>query len=76
MFEILHEKTKKTKSMIVTRSRTIAPGYCDLTLGATELEEVKSLRIFGVTLDSKLTFETHVREIVSKAARSMGSCAE
>ena len=63
---------KKTKVMVVSRSRTIAPGYGDLTLGGTELEEVKSLRILGMTFDSKLTFETHVREVASKAARSLG----
>ena len=35
----------KTKSMVVSRSRTIAPGYGDLTLDGAELEEIKSLRI-------------------------------
>ena len=57
-------------------SLTYAPSYGDLALGVAELEEVKSLRILGVTLDSKLTFETYLREFVSKAARSMVSCAE
>ena len=32
---------KKTKSIVVSRSRTYAPDYGDLTLSATELEEVK-----------------------------------
>ena len=58
--------------MVVYRSQTYAPGYGDLTLGDAELEDVKSLRIFRVTFDSKLTFETHLREVVSKAARSLG----
>ena len=34
-------------------------------------EEVKSLCILVVTLDSKLTFETHLREVVSRATRSL-----
>ena len=38
-----------------------------LTLSDAELEEVKGLRILEVTLDSKLTFETYLREVVSKA---------
>ena len=63
---------KKTKFMVVSQSRTIAPGYGELTVGSTELEEVKSLRILGVTLNSNLTFEMHVRGVVSKAARSLG----
>ena len=36
------------------------------------LRRSTSLRIHGVTLDSKLTFETNLREVVVKAARSMG----
>ena len=57
--------------MGVSRSRTLAPGYGDFTLGGTELEEVNGLRILGTTVDSKLTFETHLREVVSKTARSL-----
>ena len=34
---------RKTKSMVVSRSRTNAHGYGDLTLGSAELEEIKSL---------------------------------
>ena len=69
---------KKMKSMVVSRSRTIASGYGDLHLSGAELEGTRSLRILGVTLDSKLTFETHSREVVSKAAGSLGvgSCAK
>ena len=67
---------KKTKSMVVNRSRTSAPGYGDLTLGGAELEELKSPRILGETFDSRLTFDIHLREVVSKAVRNLGSCAE
>ena len=61
---------KKTKSMMVSRSWT--NGCSDLTLGGAELEEVKCFRIVGVTSDSKLRIETHLREVVSKAAWSLG----
>ena len=61
---------KKTKLIVVSRSRTYASGYGNLTLGCAELEEV-SLRILGVSYDSKLTFEIHLREAVSKAARTL-----
>ena len=63
---------EKTKSTVVGRSRTVAPGYDDLTVGGAVLEEVKSLRILGVTLDSMLTLETHLPEVVSQVARSLG----
>ena len=64
---------KETKSMVISRSRTNAPGYGDLTLDGAKLEEVKSRRILGVSLDSNLSFETYLREVVSKAARSLGA---
>ena len=46
---------RKTKSMMISRSRTCAPGYSNLTLDGEELEELKlkSLPILGVTLDPK-----------------------
>ena len=62
---------KKTKSMAVSRFRTIAPGHGDLTIAGDELEEVKGLRILGVILNSKLVFETYLLEVVSTAARSL-----
>ena len=63
--------SRKTNAMVVSRSRTIALGYGDLTLGDAKLEKLQSLRILEVTLDSKLPFETHLREVVSRAARSL-----
>ena len=44
----------------------------DVNLGGAELEEVKSLSILGVAVDSKLTFKTQLRKVVSNAARSLG----
>ena len=43
---------KKTKSIVANQSRTNASGYGDLTLGDAKLEEINSLRILGVTLNS------------------------
>ena len=63
---------KKTESIVINRSRTSAPGYGELTLGGAELEEVKSLRILGVTFDPKLTFEMWCR----RQPGILGSCAE
>ena len=41
---------KKTKSIVVSWSRTRAPDYGELTLGGAELK-VESLHIIGITLD-------------------------
>ena len=48
------------------------PGYDYLTLSGAELEEVNGLRILGITLDSKMTFMTHLREIAWNASGSLG----
>ena len=63
---------KKTRSRAVSRSRTIAAGYADLTLGSGKIGEAKSLCILEVALVTKLTFEFHLRNVVSKVARSLG----
>ena len=58
--------------MAASRLRAYAPGYVDLTLGGAELFKKIRRRILGVTLDSKLTFEAYLREVMSKAARNLG----
>ena len=57
----------KTKTMIVSRSRTMHPQSPPLTIGGTVLKESDGLVILGVTFDSKMTFEKHLRS-VSRAA--------
>ena len=56
-----------TKSMIVSRSRTMHPQSPTLPIGKTVLKESDDLVILGVTFESKLTFEKHLR-LVSRAA--------
>ena len=46
----------KTKTMIVSRSRTMYPQPPPLTIDGTVLKESDDLDILGVTFDSKLTF--------------------
>ena len=48
----------KTKTMIVSRSRTMHPHSLPLTIGGTVLKESDDLGILGVTFDSKITFES------------------
>ena len=57
----------KTKTMIVSRSRTMHPQSPPLTIGETVLKESDDLVILGVTFDSKMTFEKHLHS-VSRAA--------
>ena len=53
----------KTKTMIVSRSRTMHPQSPPLTIGGTVLKESDDIFILGVTFDSKMTFEKHVRSV-------------
>ena len=60
----------KTKTMIVTRSRTVHPQLTPLTLDGTVLKESADLVILGVTFDAKKTFEKHLRAVSSVAVQT------
>ena len=62
----------KTKTVVVSRSRTVYPEHPALTVGDCVLKESGSVVILGVTFDSKLTFEKHIRTIVSAASQKLG----
>ena len=51
----------KTKTMIVSRPRTVHLQLTSLTLDGTVLNESADLVILGVTFDAKMTFEKHLR---------------
>ena len=57
----------KTKSMIVSKLYTMHPQPPPLTIGRTVLKESDDRVMLGVTFDSKMTFEKHLRS-VSRAA--------
>ena len=57
----------KTKTMIVTKTCTMNPHSPTLTIGRTVLKETDDLVVFGVTFDSKMTFQKHLC-LVSRAA--------
>ena len=62
----------KTKTMIVSRKRTIHPQLTSLTLDGNVLGESADLVISGVTFDAKMTFEKHLRSVSSAAAQRLG----
>ena len=62
----------KTKTMIVSRSRTMHPQSPTLTIGGTVLKESDDLVILGVTFDSKMTFEKHLRSVYRAASQRLG----
>ena len=62
----------KTKTMLVSRSRTMHPQSPPLTIGGTVLKESDNLVILGVTFDSKMTFEKHLRSVSRAASQRLG----
>ena len=62
----------KTKTMIVSRSRTMHPHSPPLTIGGTVLKESDDLVILGVTFDSNMTFEKHLHSVSRAASQSLG----
>ena len=60
----------KTKTMIVSRSRTMHPQSPPLTIGGTVLKD--DLVILVVTFDSKMTFEKHLRSVFRAASQGLG----
>ena len=54
-------KASKNKTLIVSWSLTMHPLSPPLTIGGTALKESDDLVMLGVTFDSKLTFEKHLR---------------
>lgn len=62
----------KTKSLVISRSRAVVPPHASLSLNGVRIEDHGVLRILGVDFDSKLTFEEHIRGMVSSIARKIG----
>ena len=62
----------KTKTMPVSRSRTMHPQSPALTIGETVLMEPDDLVILVVTFGSKMTCEWHLRSVSRAAAQWLG----
>ena len=65
-------EVSKTKTMTVSRSRTVHPQLTPLTLYGPVLKESADLVILGVTFDAKMTFEKHLRSVSSAADQRLG----
>ena len=62
----------KTKTMTVSRSRIMHPQSPPVTIDDTVLKESDDLDILGVTFDSKLTSEKHLRSVSRAASQRLG----
>ena len=64
----------KTKALMVSRSRTVNPPHGDLVLSGVFISPSPNLDILSVKFDSRLTFEDHVRGIVSRVFQEFVVC--
>ena len=64
--------SNKTHSITISRSRILNPLHPCLYILGEPIEEVDNLRLLGVILDSKLTFEKHIRSLSSSIAQKTG----
>ena len=62
----------KTRGMLISRSQTVEPLFPDLVIDGSVVEIVSELKILGVILDSKLTFEKQVKAIATSASKRVG----
>ena len=69
---VMKLNASKSKTMIVSRSRTMHPQSPPLTIGGTVLKESDDLVILLVTFDSKMSFEKHLRTVSRAASQRLG----
>ena len=62
----------KTRGLLISRSRTVEPLFPDLLIDGSMVEMVSELKILGVIIDSKLSFEKQVRAIAASASMRVG----
>ena len=62
----------KTKTIILSTSRTMHSQSAPLIIGETVLKECDDLVILRVTFDSKMTFEKHLRSVSRAASQRLG----
>ena len=62
----------KIKALVVSRSRIVNPPHGDLVLSVVSICASPNFDILGVKFDNMLTFEYHVRGIVSRVTQRIG----
>ena len=62
----------RTKTLVICRSRTIAPISPNLMFDCTVVERVAELRAIGVVLETKMSFEDYIRLVYYSASSELG----
>ena len=61
-----------SKELIGNRSRTHLPAHPNLSINGALIDQVDQLKLLGVTLDSKLAFEDHLRNRSRSISQKLG----
>ena len=70
----LQFSSKKTEIILFTHKRS--PDLGSLSMNGTKLELSKEARLLGVTLDSMLTWKSHITRIIRKATTALLQCRQ
>jgi hypothetical protein len=62
----------KTKFMVIGRNRSSQEKY-SVRIGRKEVEQVKEYKFLGVHVDDEITMRAHLRELETKARKSVGA---
>ena len=62
----------KTKSFIVSRSRSEYPSHPEIVIDNNPLDNLSTMKFLGVLFDQKITFADHINYITSRAASKLG----
>ena len=62
----------KSQSLVFSRSRSPDPPHPDIVIGDSRVKNCCTLKLLGVVLDSKLTFEPHLRLTASSISQKIG----
>ena len=70
----LQFSSMKTEIVLFTRKRN--PELGSLSMNGSKLELSKEARLFGVTLDNKLTWKPHIKRITCKPTTAVMQCRQ
>ena len=66
------ERWDMKRNLLVSRSRSEFPPHPLLYTDGDQIHEERHLKVLGVVLDSKLTYEEHLRQVASRARQKTG----